>query len=385
MNALLLLTLLGKSPFIVPPPNNLVPGEARFLEGFEATGDFDTACAGPSKRFDIEGEPACPYTTDTAPAGTIMHTMDNFGAGTQTAGNVVIRGGIDEHQIAIDAFGSCNAADTITATIGLGSAAGAACTCTYGTNWCTGSCGTDDLTAASLAACLDACTGIDSTSTTDPATLQIDPTEGMVRSVVLTESDGACSTVANGANGDVVIGGGGASAQVLITPGTSSCTSPDLSFLGGTTDGVYWAGAGDLRYCGSGAQIASMTSSFLVTVGGMRATGFQTAASEYFVLGTNPTIASGFGTSPAILATNTAAFRITIGTGGTESTGVITMPAATTGWSCTFADVTTPASFVTDQSAYTTTSVTAVNYSRTLGTAIAWTAGDVLAVMCMGF
>ena len=46
---------------------------------------------------------------------------------------------------------------------------------------------------------------------------------------------------------------------------------------------------------------------------------------------TAPTIASGFGATPAILANNTHGFKITVGTGGAAS-GVITLPAAPNGW-----------------------------------------------------
>lgn len=194
--------------------------ETTIAEGLVCTGDHDTACSGPSTRLDFEGVTACPYTTDTAPVGISIHPPDNYGAGTQTTASVIIRGTIDEKQIAIDAFASCTSGDTITASIALGEAAAASCTCTYGSagsggagTWCGGACGSDDATALSLAACLDSCVGIDSTSTTDPATLQVDPTEGRVRRIVLSESDGACSTVANGTDGGVVhvgtISGGG--------------------------------------------------------------------------------------------------------------------------------------------------------------------------------
>ena len=50
---------------------------------------------------------------------------------------------------------------------------------------------------------------------------------------------------------------------------------------------------------------------------------------------TTPTISSGFGTTPSIVNSNgTAAFSINVGTGGTASSGVITLPAATTDWNC---------------------------------------------------
>lgn len=199
ISAIVTIAIGNASPFIVPPPFNRQPGEVILTEGFEATGDYDTACAGEAARYDYDGMNYCPYNDNAAAASVNITAPSNFSGGAQaTVAPVVISSGMDERAVAIDAFGNCTAGDTVTATIYLGTAAGAACTCTYGTNWCTGACGTDDLTAADLSACLNACTGIDSTSTTDPSLVDIDPTEGKIRLVLLTESDGTCSTVTNG-------------------------------------------------------------------------------------------------------------------------------------------------------------------------------------------
>jgi hypothetical protein len=106
-----------------------------------------------------------------------------------------------------------------------------------------------------------------------------------------------------------------------------------------------------------------------------------------------PTIASGFGTSPSIVASNgTAVFTLNVGTGGVASDGVITMPAATTGWACQLENRTavaggsgTRADVRTGQSASTTTSVTLVNYTISSGSAIAWADSTVLVLQCMGY
>ncbi len=101
---------------------------------------------------------------------------------------------------------------------------------------------------------------------------------------------------------------------------------------------------------------------------------------------TAPTISAGFGSSPSIPNNNgTAAFTINVGTGGTASTGTVGLPAAATGWVCSFYDVTNPDSFVTNQTGGSTTTVTVTNYSRTLGTATAWTASDVLRCTCYAY
>ena len=94
---------------------------------------------------------------------------------------------------------------------------------------------------------------------------------------------------------------------------------------------------------------------------------------------TAPTIASGFGTSPSMASSNgSVAFTIDVGTGGTASSGVITLPASTTGWVVHCLDITNPASSNTVQTAGTTTSATISNYSRTTGLLTAWAASDII-------
>lgn len=97
-----------------------------------------------------------------------------------------------------------------------------------------------------------------------------------------------------------------------------------------------------------------------------------------------PTVSSGFGTSPTISQNNgTASFSINVGTGGVATSGVIALPAAPHAWACTVADVTTPATNMTQQTAAaSTTTVGFTNYVRTTGVAGAWTASDILQVSC---
>lgn len=127
----------------------------------------------------------------------------------------------------------------------------------------------------------------------------------------------------------------------------------------------------------------NLTDKIQVT-GSIKATGGYSVAST-LCSSTAPTI-SGFGTSPSVPSNNgTCAFTINVGTGGTASTGTVTLPAAATGWVCTAQDVTTPASYITSQTGGTTTTATFTNYSRTTGLATAWTASDILRVSCMGY
>lgn len=102
---------------------------------------------------------------------------------------------------------------------------------------------------------------------------------------------------------------------------------------------------------------------------------------------TAPVATTFCATSPSIPNNNgTAAFTINVGTSCSTSVGTITMsPAAATGWVCSFADVTTPASNVVSQTGGTTTTVTVTNYARTTGIASNWTASEVIRAMCSAY
>jgi hypothetical protein len=122
---------------------------------------------------------------------------------------------------------------------------------------------------------------------------------------------------------------------------------------------------------GSGADV----------VGSLTATSFNDDAGNLIISSTNPTIASGFGTGPAILANNTAAFRVTVGT-TPGSQGAFTMPAAPNGWVCSCQNLNgTP--HMTRQDSSTTTSVSFTNYTSLA--AGNFTAGSVLLFQCAAF
>ena len=101
--------------------------------------------------------------------------------------------------------------------------------------------------------------------------------------------------------------------------------------------------------------------------------------------GTAPTVASGFGTDAAIASGRTAAFTINVGTGGVASSGVITLPAAPTGWVVECVDITNAATAVPVQTAGTTTSATISNFARTTGLLTAWAASDILRCTATGY
>jgi len=107
------------------------------------------------------------------------------------------------------------------------------------------------------------------------------------------------------------------------------------------------------------------------------------------VSSTAPTISSGFGTSPSVANNNgTAAFTINVGTGGTATSGVVGLPAATTGWNCHVTDITATAAHTaleTMQIASTTTTVTIESQNRSTGAASAWAASSILRVSCFAY
>lgn len=125
-------------------------------------------------------------------------------------------------------------------------------------------------------------------------------------------------------------------------------------------------------------------------IGSIRANTTINAVGSYRVNGklawsaTQPTISSGFCTSPTIDSSSngTASIIINIGTGCAASTGVLGMPTASNGWVCAFQNITNPNSNVIGQTASSTTSVSVTNYSRTTGVASNWTASDTVRAMC---
>lgn len=133
---------------------------------------------------------------------------------------------------------------------------------------------------------------------------------------------------------------------------------------------------------GSAFQNTS-ASGFTATVGG-----FNLGATAHILISsTAPTISSGFGGTPSIVASNgPGAFTINVGTGGVATTGVVGLPTAAAGWSCNFNDQTTTSAtvFITKQTANTTASVTIGNFNDTTGAA-AWAAGDIINAQCFAF
>lgn len=105
---------------------------------------------------------------------------------------------------------------------------------------------------------------------------------------------------------------------------------------------------------------------------------------------TSPTIASGFGGGASVTTVNGgAAFLVNVGTGGSASSGVITMGTASTGYACSVNDITARNSGTavnqTYETATSTTSVTITNQALATGIAAAWAASDIIQLACTAY
>jgi len=164
-----------------------------------------------------------------------------------------------------------------------------------------------------------------------------------------------------GINAGLLVTTGGTNTVVGANVGSTTLTTGSGNILIGTSSAVTTPAAATSNYLRVGTLIADMTA---------------------------PTIGSGFGTSPSVSnGVSNAAFTVTVGTGGTATSGVVNFTnAAPHGWACDVTDSTTTSTtvFMTKSSPTSTTSVTFTNYS-TAGVAAAWVAGDVLVAKCLAY
>lgn len=113
------------------------------------------------------------------------------------------------------------------------------------------------------------------------------------------------------------------------------------------------------------------------------------ATGHLLLSSTAPTITSA-GTSPSVTANNGAAtFIVNVGTGGTATTIVMAMPAATAGWTCQANDITASAAAIAGvgdrQMSSGTTAVTVQHYTVSTGAALAYTASDLVRFICVAY
>lgn len=172
-----------------------------------------------------------------------------------------------------------------------------------------------------------------------------------------------------------------------VSTATAAATSP-----GGSTTQVQFNDAGSF---GGDADLTWNKTSNQLTFGanseiriGASGTILEGPSAHTLYQATAPTISSGFGGTPSIVASNgTAAFTINVGTGGVATSGVIGLPStASNGWSCDCRDLTTQSAtvYLCKQTATTASTATIGNFDAA-GAAAAWVASDVLSVTCWAY
>ena len=170
---------------------------------------------------------------------------------------------------------------------------------------------------------------------------------------------------------------------------TAKYNGVNVFFLNTNAGGGQWDmydNAGGIENLGLSQKAGKLyAAAGLAVTGTTSSTSFADSGGHLIISSTAPTIASGFGTSPSIVANNTAAFKITTGTANGDTDGVITLPAAPNGWVCPTSDFIVPAlSALIQQIATTTTSAT-LRQETISGVATAWGTGEVLWVACTAF
>lgn len=183
----------------------------------------------------------------------------------------------------------------------------------------------------------------------------------------------------------------GATVLPLANGGTGlSAAADDVTIV---SSGLAWVGR-TLANCTTtplGYTQATNLFSCLTTLSGLTSVGTQALVLDTLAAsGATPTISSGFGTAPSVVANNgTFAFTVDVGTGGVATSGVIGLPAAATGWICHVENQTAVLGNVanarTMQIASTVTTVTVENQTVSTGAVLAWTASDVLVLACHGY
>ena len=209
---------------------------------------------------------------------------------------------------------------------------------------------------------------------------------------------GAASVPGVTISGTPFVGTGTTSFPQLYMNGGTAPTTWNSTATGGTYLGINsiasFAGNFMDLHVNGGASVMNITSAGRGNFIGLTSSSFlegatinNYASGRLIYSGTAPTVASGFGTSPSIPNSNgTFVFTVNVGTGGVATSGVITMPTATTGWGCNVTPNGAPqAAAVTYSAPTSTTSITLTNYTESTGAALAWTASTVLQVQCLAY
>lgn len=180
----------------------------------------------------------------------------------------------------------------------------------------------------------------------------------------------------NGGDLGVVLTGGSFSTPGYFPDGTVAL--PGISFANNHNQGIYSQGLHALAIVVNGTSMVDANDINGVTIGVILRASNIALNGNLAWSATPPTISGFGGTGAAVIAgSNTAAWRINVGTVAPGTTGTINLPTATTGWNCWMTDQTTPLD-ITRQTSSGTASVG-------ITTTIAWSASDILVGGCAAF
>lgn len=171
----------------------------------------DITCVGATGATCIYDELGATCGTRTDDANAVNRSINSsnvspFAAAAKTPGSLVLQGGLDSKTVTC-AVATCGGTDTVIVTRNINGTS-TANTLTFGTDFCTaGSCTTNALMASSLAAAIEALTGVGSTASSDVAGVTADR---QTYSIVLTDSNAhaACTVPSNGTDGGIIVLGG---------------------------------------------------------------------------------------------------------------------------------------------------------------------------------
>lgn len=178
---------------------------------------------------------------------------------------------------------------------------------------------------------------------------------------------------------------GSAANLIQLRPATNDTTAIEISGANATNSSRLWSITQQGDFNGKSASLGLDATTRVCTTGALCLGGNISLNGDMLIAAATPTISSGFGASPSIATSNgPSAFTITVGSGGTASSGVIGLPTAAHGWNCSCTDITTnsTAVFMCKQTASSTNSATIGNFSD-VAAAMPWNSGDTLSVNCL--
>jgi len=235
----------------------------------------DLTCVGATGATCIYDELGATCGTRTDDANAVNRSINSshvspFAAPAKTPGSLVLHGGLDSKTVTC-AVATCDGTDTVIVTRNINGTS-TANTLTFGTDFCTaGSCTTNALMASSLAAAIEALTGVGSTASSDVAGVTADR---QTYGIVLTDSNAhaACTVLANGTDGSVDV----AASALKIYPGSSPGTYATIALTGSgvfvthngygsfyaASDGVFLE-TGDYFYYNASTRVSAPTNGSL--------------------------------------------------------------------------------------------------------------------------